>query len=71
MINFFTESFILKIDFSHKKYLDRLLLNKEMRTNELIEKSQIHVSKFHVLMKGLVACQLKELYIKIEVYRIK
>lgn len=40
--------------------LVRLLLNKEMRTNELIEKSQIPTSKFHVLMKALVASQVLE-----------
>ncbi len=35
-----------------------LLINNEMRTNELIEKSRIPVSKFHVLMKALVTCQV-------------
>ncbi len=39
--------------------LVRLLLkNNKMRTHELIEKSQIPASKFHLLIKALVTCQV-------------
>jgi len=35
-----------------------LIKNEEMRTNELIEKSEVPPSKFHPIMKALVLCQV-------------